>query len=91
MSDEDDELSPIAIAYGWVAKVTTVVGEMVLLGIGGSWLDQRWGTKFLAPVGLMLGVSLGLWHLIVMTKTVNTKRSERSTHKDSTREGGSER
>jgi hypothetical protein len=30
-------------------------------------LDKRWGTSFLALIGFAIGVSMGIWHLIVMT------------------------
>lgn len=91
MTDETNDLSPIAKAYAWVAKVTTVVAEMVLFGVGGNWLDQQWGTSFLTPLGLMIGVSIGLFHLIWMTKSTNSKLSDQTSHKDSKGEGGSNR
>jgi hypothetical protein len=61
---------PQAIARGmqWVARITTVALEMVLPAVIGGWLDQRLGTNMLVLVGLLIGVPLGLWHLIKMTK-----------------------
>jgi len=59
-----------AIARGmqWVARITTVSLEMVIPAVIGTWLDNRIGTNFLALVGLLIGVPLGLWHLLKMTK-----------------------
>lgn len=52
----------------WVSQITTVVAEMVLPGLAGQWLDHRWGTNFLTLVGFALGLTVGIWHLIAMTR-----------------------
>jgi hypothetical protein len=52
----------------WVAKITTVALEMVVPAVIGMWLDQRLETQFLALLGIILGVPLGIWHLVKMTK-----------------------
>jgi len=61
---------PDAIARGmqWVARITTVSLEMVIPAVIGGWLDNRFGTNMLALTGLLIGVPLGVWHLIKMTK-----------------------
>ena len=59
---------PVALAMEWVSKITTVALEMVLPAIGGRYLDQRLGTKYWALAGLVLGFSVGIWHLLQMTK-----------------------
>jgi hypothetical protein len=59
----------MALAMEWVSKITTVALEMVLPGFFGQWLDGKWGTGFLGPAGFALGVVVGLWHLLRMTKT----------------------
>jgi hypothetical protein len=67
-------VDPLALAMEWVSKITTVALEMVLPAIGGGYLDRRWGTKYWALVGLVVGFSVGMWHLLQMTKV---KRSGR--------------
>jgi hypothetical protein len=52
----------------WVAKITTVGLEMALPAIGGGWLDRRLGTSYWALIGVALGVTVGIWHLIQMTR-----------------------
>jgi hypothetical protein len=52
----------------WVAKITTVALEMVLPAVAGHFLDRRWGTNFLALIGLGLGMTVGMWHLLQMTQ-----------------------
>jgi hypothetical protein len=67
----------------WVAKITTVGLEMALPAIGGGYLDHKLGTTYWALVGVILGVVLGMWHLLQMTRPKDQKRdgadSEKST------------
>jgi hypothetical protein len=60
--------SPIADAVEWVSRITVVALEMVLPGLAGQWLDERYGLSFLALLGFALGLTVGIWHLLVMTK-----------------------
>ncbi len=78
----DNERQPIAVAMGWVSKITTVALEMVLPGIGGQWLDERWGTNFLALLGFALGLTVGLMHLIQMTKRFGPQGAKTSSKTD---------
>jgi F0F1-type ATP synthase assembly protein I len=42
---------------------------MVLPGVGGGWLDSRFGTAPLCTLlGFGLGLTAGIWHLLLMTK-----------------------
>ena len=59
---------PMALAIQWVAKITTVALEMFLPAVLGGYLDRRFGTGYLALVGLVFGVVFGIWHLLQMTK-----------------------
>jgi hypothetical protein len=74
---EQEDRPPLVVALEWVAKVTTVALEMVVPGIVGAWLDKRFGTTFITLLGLALGVTVGIWHLLVLTRTENGKRSKR--------------
>ena len=67
----------MVVALEWVGKITTVALEMVVPGIIGTWLDRRWGTKFVALVGFALGLGVGIWHLLILTGTGNSKGSKR--------------
>ena len=48
----------------WVSRITTIGVEMVLFGIVGRWADGRLGTSFLTPLGFLLGLIVGGYHLI---------------------------
>jgi len=62
------DLSWMAEGMNWVSRITTVALEMVLPGLAGSWLDNQLETRFFALLGFALGVPLGMWHLVAMTK-----------------------
>jgi hypothetical protein len=58
----------------WVSRITTVALEMVLPGLGGLWLDRRWGTEpYIGLLGFALGMILAFWHLLRMTSSSKYK------------------
>ncbi len=71
MNDEAPGPDPLAAAMEWVTKITTVGLEMVLPAIGGAYLDKRIGTTYWALVGVVLGMVVGMWHLLQMTRKKN--------------------
>lgn len=48
---------------GW-AVLTTLIGGFVLWGGIGWLLDGWWGTSFLTPVGLIVGMALGIYAVV---------------------------
>ncbi len=76
MPQSDNEPSPAAFAYGWVARMTTVVLEMALPGLGGQWLDSKLGTNYWVIVGFAVGFALGMFHLLQMVKQHGPKNSK---------------
>lgn len=48
---------------GW-AVLTTLIGGFVLWGGFGWVLDRWWGTMFLTPVGLIVGMALGIYAVV---------------------------
>jgi hypothetical protein len=87
---QNDGQSPIGTAMQWVSQITTVALEMVLPGIAGHWLDKRWGTEFLALLGFGIGVPLAIWHLLLLSKRDQERRSRRldKTEREKTDRGG---
>ncbi len=64
----------------WVSRIFVVGLEMVLPGLGGGWLDERWGTKPLFTiVGFGLGIVGGMAHLLLMTSA--DSRRQKSSRK----------
>lgn len=64
------EIDPIWMsrAIHAVSVITTAALEMVVPIVAGMWLDQRLGTRFLGLMGMLVGVPLGIWHLVKLTK-----------------------
>jgi uncharacterized protein YqgC (DUF456 family) len=58
----------MAAAMEWVAKITTVVLEMVLPGVAGHYLDTQIGTSYWALIGFGVGMVVGILHLLQMTR-----------------------
>jgi hypothetical protein len=57
---------------------------MILPGLGGMWLDSRWGTNYLGLLGFVAGISLAIYHLLVMTKaSAQREREERASREKS--------
>lgn len=57
----------MAVAMEWVTRITTVAVVMVVPGLLGYWIDHKIGTRFLAPIGFVMGVCGGVWYLLAMT------------------------
>ena len=58
---------PLAVGSEWAARITTIAIMMVLPGIFGQWLDERWETQFLGMGGFIFGNVAGIWYLLKMT------------------------
>lgn len=84
MSDQREP--PMAVAMQWVARVFAASLMMVLPGLGGQWLDDRWQTRFLGVVGFVMGLVGGVAYLIAVTRQADVARrstSGRSRRADS--------
>jgi len=76
VADSDDR-SLMALAYQWVYRITGVALEMVLPGLAGCWLDRQLGTLVLfAMLGFAGGMTLGIWHLLAMTRADAADRND---------------
>jgi hypothetical protein len=82
---DPNPINPIGRAMEWVTKITTVGLEMMLPALGGGWLDKRLGTNYWALVGVVLGVTLGIWHLLLMTRATGAGSNRAGLNRDSRR------
>ena len=80
-----DDRSPLAVAMEWTSLVTTVSLEMALPGLLGYWGDRKLDTgAVLMVLGVILGFSLGMWHLVKLSRSMpNQKRPPRKSSRDS--------
>ena len=70
MKDSPEDRSSLAVAMEWTSVVTTISLEMALPGLAGYWGDRQLGTGVLLLVlGVIFGFSLGMWHLIKLSKS----------------------
>jgi F0F1-type ATP synthase assembly protein I len=74
VTNPSDDRSPAAKAYQWATRIMIVSLEMVLPGLAGYWVDQRLGTVCLfLVVGLALGCSAAVVHLVQLTRADSAK------------------
>lgn len=64
----------MAAAMQWVARITASAIMMVLPGLGGQWLDQRWGTGYIGLAGFAFGLVAGMMYLIAATRSADAER-----------------
>jgi hypothetical protein len=85
-----EEKPPLAAAVEWVGRIMAVGIEMILPGLGGKWLDDRWATTPLLTLsGFGLGMAVGIWHLLVMTAAVKKSSQHRDDqHRDNQQREG---
>jgi len=65
----------------WLSRIFTAI----VPGLIGLWLDDRYGTKYFALIGLVLGLTSGILHFIQATKGVFKKPGSRSASQSSER------
>ena len=81
MKQARDDRSRQAIAYHWASRVTSISLEMVLPGLIGYWLDQKFNTNVIFTIlGFGGGLTLGMMHLIQLAQSSNAaaKRSKQA-------------
>lgn len=66
--------SPMSEALNWFSRILAVGVVMLALGWCGGKLDQWLGTKFIAVIGFLLGMTIGLIALIGILQRSNIKK-----------------
>ena len=87
VSDPPDHESPLAEAFRWLSRIAAVVTLMVAPGLGGYWLDERWGTNFLGLVGFAVGLVLGMVSLVAITRAADSGPGTRPSGGRGSRDG----
>ena len=67
-SDRRDQQRQQSLAIDWVSRVLAICVVMVLPGLGGDWLDKRFGTSFWTLIGFAFGFASGFTALILLVK-----------------------
>ncbi len=55
----------------WIGRIFAIMIFMIGPGAAGLWLDKQFGTRFLAAIGIVIGMVLGTTALLVLA---NVKR-----------------
>jgi|NOAtaT_7_FD_contig_21_8253476_length_323_multi_4_in_0_out_0_1 hypothetical protein len=63
-----EELRQQSLAWDWVSRVLAICVVMVLPGLGGGWLDRRYGTGYWTLVGFAFGFFSGITALILLVQ-----------------------
>jgi len=63
--------SPVGEAFAWASRIIAIGIAMFLPAVAGNWLDARLGTRFLGPVGLVVGFVIGLAWLVQLGRRKN--------------------
>ena len=59
----DSDVSPVGEAMVWVSRIMAIGLTMFLPGVAGGWLDVRFGTGFIGPLGFVAGLGLAIFSL----------------------------
>lgn len=70
VNDPAERGRAISEAMEWVSRILAAVVFMVAPGLAGTWLDRRFGTGFFVLLGFALGLSGGIWYLIIITSSI---------------------
>jgi hypothetical protein len=68
-------VSPVGEAFAWASRILAIGLAMFLPGVGGNWLDARFGTGFLGPIGLLFGFTAAIVWLVQIGNSVKPYRS----------------
>ena len=60
---------------GW-AVLSTLISGFVLFGGIGWLLDQWWGTRLMTPIGLIVGMSLGIYAVVMQFGRPGAERDD---------------
>jgi len=78
-----DDRSPLALAYGWAARITAISLEMVVPGLIGLWIDRQLGTVLLFLVlGVIVGVTTGMLHLVRLAAGASRREASQRASSD---------
>lgn len=81
MTSPGKDYSAVAEAMDWSGRIIAIALQMILPGLAGHWLDERNGTGYWMPIGLVLGLVTAVWQLIMLVQRVSLKSGKSSSGK----------
>ncbi len=67
---------PMGAAMQWVARIFAAALMMILPGLAGLWLDDRFGWSFIGLIGFAFGLIGGMTYLISATRAADAERRQ---------------
>ncbi|WP_390620641.1 AtpZ/AtpI family protein [Caulifigura coniformis] len=58
----------------WLSRIFSTI----VPGLIGLWIDDRFGTRYFALIGLILGLTSGILHFVQATRGVFSKQGRKS-------------
>ncbi len=72
----DPPMHPMGAAMQWVARIFGAAVMMILPGLAGLWLDDRFGLSFIGLIGFAFGLIGGMTYLISATRAADAERRQ---------------
>ena len=72
----DPPMHPMGAAMQWVARIFGSAVMMILPGLAGLWLDDRFGWSFIGLIGFAFGLIGGMTYLISATRAADAERRQ---------------
>ncbi len=70
-SEDPSGRSPLAIAFGFASRITSVCLNLVIPTVIGYWADKKLGTGHLLMFcGLFFGMAIFVWQLCSLVKSL---------------------
>jgi hypothetical protein len=79
MADPNDPTGPVhpmGVAMQWVARIFAAAMMMILPGLAGLWLDDKFGVGFIGLIGFGFGLVGGMIYLISATRATEVRRGK---------------
>jgi hypothetical protein len=61
-------------AMSWASRIMAIGLTMFIPAVVGGWLDDRWGTAMLGPLGLVAGFSVAIIWLARIGRSIPERR-----------------
>lgn len=74
---DEQSARAMAAAMQWVARILAVALLMAAPPAAGTFLDRRWQTSWLTPVGVALGLIAGIGYLVAITRNGDRDKKEK--------------
>ncbi|MFM8252589.1 MAG: AtpZ/AtpI family protein [Planctomycetota bacterium] len=65
----------------WSGRIISIALMMILPGVAGHWLDDRNGTGYWMPIGMVVGIAISIWQLVTLTRMLSSQLKQSDSGK----------